>query len=336
MEEEDITVGLKVVTFGGGNGHKQNLLALKMMKMVEEITAGCPGTDNGKSTGELCDFYGLHTSLGDTNRCYAALTPYPYVAQGLLNRPATGPFKGHPGGNALLTYLLTAGGTLEQSLEAMRQMCGLGKHRVFPVTGERTTLVATLPNGKKIKGESAIDKLADNELWDASLHGIVNIELEPEVPALPAFIRAIEEADWIIICPGDFYTSIISTLLPLGIREALARARARIIYIMPLMTKRGETDGYTFETFRDKIQPYLGDRAADFIIVNSAPISKKALKAYENEHKRPPVLVTTDQDFTIQSRVMMETPEGHLCHDPDLLASELEMIFKKNSPVLVS
>lgn len=329
-------MGLKVVTFGGGTGHKQVLLSLKMVRLIDKITAGCPGTDNGGSTEKLCDLYNLHTSLGDMSRCYAALTPYPYVSQILLNRPDHGPFEGHPGGNVLQTYSLTAGGTLEQSLEAMNQMCGLGQHRVFPVTGERTTLVATLPNGKKIKGEKAIDKLADNDLWEAHLHGIENIELEPEVPALPAFIKAIEEADWIIICPGDFYTSIISTLLPFGIREALARARARIIYIMPLMTKRGETDGYTFDDFRDKIQPYLGDRAADFIIVNSTPISKRALKAYEKEHKKPPTLVTTDQDFTIRSRVMMETPEGQLCHDPDLLASELEMIFKKNSPVLVS
>ena len=98
-----------------------------------------------------------------------------------------------------------------------------------------------------IRGESEID------LRDVSHPRITRIRLEPDMDADPTALRAIEEADAIALGPGDPYTGILPNLLVNGMPEAFASSDAVRIFVCNLMTKRGETKGFSASDFVDEM-----------------------------------------------------------------------------------
>ena len=100
----------------------------------------------------------------------------------------------------------------------------------------------------------------------------------------PPTAAAIEEADAIVIGPGDLYTSIVPNLLVEGVTEAVARSRAVRIYVCNLMTKPGESDGFKASDFIREIGRYLGpDAALDRAIVNDQPLPGPVAERYREE-----------------------------------------------------
>ncbi len=82
--------------------------------------------------------------------------------------------------------------------------------------------------GNTILGETNIDTIAKNPLWNPDFHSIKDIYLKPEVNATPEAKNALKESDYIIICPGDLYSSIIPVLLPKGIKKEIQKSKAKI------------------------------------------------------------------------------------------------------------
>ena len=91
--------------------------------------------------------------------------------------------------------------------------------------------------------------------------------LKPEAQANPEAVRAIRESDFIILAPGNLYTSTIPNLLVIGIPEALQTAQVPLIYILNLMTRHGETDGYTASQHVTTMAEYAG-RLPDAVIAH--------------------------------------------------------------------
>ena len=98
----------------------------------------------------------------------------------------------------------------------------------------------------------------------------------------PRAREAILESDYIILGPGDFYTSIVPNLLSKGMREALAETDAKIIYVCNIMADRGETTTYELTDFIDNIEKYAGE-VVDYVIVNSGHIDDDAVEKYKLE-----------------------------------------------------
>jgi uncharacterized cofD-like protein len=272
----------KIVTIGGGSGHSQVLQALKSIPAIQ-ITGICPSTDSGGSTGALQREYDGSGYTGDLTKCIITLCNNDVLANALSYRYVDGPLHGHPVKN-LLFHALEKTGTADEALKSMWDICGLGVHRVLPVTHEKAELCALLSIGNTISGETNIDTIAKNPLWNPDVHSISEIYLKPEVSASTLATSAIEEADYIVVCPGDLYSSIIPTLLPRGMMQALAKSKARIILMLNIMTKKGETDNYTATDFIERIEKHLGKKV-DYILYNNASIPDHVLLKYSLEQK---------------------------------------------------
>jgi len=273
-----------IVTIGGGGGHAQVLKGIRTLPDIT-ITAICPSTDSGGSTGALIRDYGCLGYLGDLTKCIAALCPDEKLSAALMRRFKGGCLHGHSLKNLLLLGLSqTPEISHDEALALMYRMCAIAPHRVIPVSLGRAELCAKLTFGGKVTGETHIDNLANNPLWSPDIHAIKSIYLKPSVNASPQAVAAIDAADHCIICPGDLYSSIMPVLLPNGIKRSIKRTHARITIVLNLMTKRGETDGYCAEDFIREIEAKLG-RPCDAIVYNDAPIPDRSMMLYRLERK---------------------------------------------------
>ncbi len=272
----------KIVTIGGGSGHSQVLKGLKTLPDIQ-ITGICPSTDSGGSTGVLQKEYEGNGYVGDLTKCFVALCDDDNLAKALMFRYENGPLDSHSVKNLLFHSLEKTNGT-EEALKLFGEICGLGNHRVLPVTKEKVELCAKLSIGNTISGETNIDNIAKNPLWNPNVHQITDIFLKPAVNASREAMEAVSEADYVVICPGDLYSSVIPVLLPKGMKEAIKDSKAKIILMLNIMTKRGETDNYTALDFIRTIEAKLG-RNSDYIIANNAAIPKEILLKYSLESK---------------------------------------------------
>lgn len=316
----------KIITIGGGGGHSQVLKALKDVSDIQ-ITGICPSTDSGGSTGVLQKEYEGSGYTGDLTKCIVSLCSDETLAKALMFRYENGPLHSHSVKNLLFHALEKVSG-FEESLKAMWKVCGLGSHRVLPVTTEKTELCARLSIGNTISGETNIDTIAKNPLWNPAVHSISDIYLRPEVSVSKLVVEAIKESDYIVICPGDLYSSIIPTLLPKGMREAVQNSAAKIILILNIMTKKGETDNYTATDFIENIEKRLG-RKADYIIYNNASIPDEVLLKYSLEQKVELGLLENSIDTrTIAVPLALITKTGQIFSDPQVIRETLDGIFK--------
>lgn len=316
---------MNIVTIGGGGGHAQVLKGLKYLPGLN-ITAICPSTDSGGSTGYLRRDYGISGYLGDLTKCIAALCPNEELARTLLYRFDSGCLNGHSVKNVLFLGLEKVVG-LERALEMMYQVCDLGSHRVMPVSKEQTELRAILRLGNEIRGETQIDNIAQNPLWHPDYHAIEDIYLMPKISASSKSLEAVRKADWLVVCPGDLYSSILPVVLPRGMKEALVKGRARVVIIVNIMTKKGETDKYGVMDFVARIEQYLGSSASK-ILCNNYKLGGNLLLKYALEQKIQLVVSedTSDPRMCLASLSTI-TEEGAVYHDPAKVAIELAKIF---------
>lgn len=315
----------KVVTIGGGSGHSQVLKALRKMAGLR-ITGICPSTDSGGSTGVLQQEYEGSGYVGDLTKCTVALCEDDLLARTLMFRYENGPLHRHSVKNLLFHALEKVGGH-EKALRTMWSLCGLGPHRIFPVTHERTELCAQLQVGNTISGETNIDTIAKNPLWNPNVHSISSIYLKPEVRASRGVLEALRTADHVVVCPGDLYSSIIPVLLPRGVKGAIRRSRAKVVLMVNIMTKRGETDNYTETDFVEAIEKHLG-RRADVIVRNDAPIPDDVLLKYSLEGKVVLGSLRGRRDPRIISAPLAVIAEGQIFSDPRVIRRTLGKVFR--------
>jgi uncharacterized cofD-like protein len=117
--------------------------------------------------------------------------------------------------------------------------------------------------------------------------------LQPNAHIYTKAYEALVNADKIVFCPGDFWTSLIPNTLVDGFKDALKETKASTIMVTNIMTKKSETDGYTSATFAEKLCEYTGLEFVDVLISNSASLPLALLQKYELEMARPVSFVTS-------------------------------------------
>ncbi len=261
-----------IVVLGGGTGTFTVLSGLK--RFPTNLTAVVSMSDNGGSTGILRDELGV-LPPGDIRQCLVALAEGDDTLRALFTyRFAEGSLAGHNVGNLLLSVLeRICGDPLSALREAHRILNVRGK--VIPVSAQASNLHAELEDGSIVKGENAIDTT------ERPRSAIKRCFLEPRVAANPEALQALRTADLIVIGPGDLYTSLVPVLLVDGIAEVIAQSRASTLYVMNLVTKRGQTDGYTASRFCQVIAAYLGPARLDGVLVNSGEFPEDIRERYE-------------------------------------------------------
>ncbi|OGK52972.1 hypothetical protein A2970_01575 [Candidatus Roizmanbacteria bacterium RIFCSPLOWO2_01_FULL_44_13] len=320
----------KVTVIGGGTGTFVVLSGLKDEKLDLSVVVSM--MDSGGSTGRLRDQLGV-LPPGDLRQCLVALSDAPMLWRKLfLYRFEKGDFKGHNFGNIFLAALEKVSSSYDEAIEMAAYVLKT-KGKVIPVTVDKLHLVAEYENGKVITGEGLIDE----NHTEASL--IKKAYLVPEGKGSEKALSALTECEYLIVGPGDLYTSIIPVLLVKGVKEAINKSKAKIIFIMNLMTKSGQTTGYKASDHLRDLVKYLG-KTPDIILVNNNRISKEVLKSYEryNEIEVENDLGTKAGSAKIIERDLIDdkpvTPDSNdilyrsiLRHDSKKVSKALNKIF---------
>ena len=297
----------KVVVIGGGSGRFTLLEGLRRFPL--DISAIVSMTDSGGSSGRLRAELGV-LPPGDVRQCLVALSTSPKVMLDLFNyRFSEGSLAGHSFGNLFLTALEKTTGSFDKAVEECERILAI-EGRVIPVTLGKSELVAQLEDGTEIEGETNID------IPKAKRARIKKVFLRPQVSASQKAIEAIADADLIVIGPGDLYTSIIPNLLVEGISKAICASDAVKVFVLPLATKRGETDGFSPQKFVKEIEYYCGC-STQFVISNSRKFPRELLATYGKEGAEP-VICNSEEIFgsKVVCADLLSQAEGLARHDP--------------------
>ena len=251
--------GPKVVAIGGGTGLSTLLRGIK--QHTGNLTAIVTVADDGGSSGTLRRELGV-LPPGDIRQCIAALADSePLMSKLLQYRFQEGSgLEGHSFGNLFIVAMSGVVGSFEDAVtESCRVLAVRGQ--IFPSTLEHVTLLARFEDESLVHGESAIPGAGKR---------IERIYLQPEgVPACPAAVRALEEADLIVLGPGSLYTSVLPNLLVAGISGAIRRSRAMKVYVCNVATQHGETGGFSVADHVDAIFQHVGPGLFHHVMVNT-------------------------------------------------------------------
>src|SRR4028119_2148562 len=310
--------GPKIVAIGGGTGLSNLLRGLK--DYSAKITAIVTVADDGGSSGRLRREIGV-LPPGDIRNCLAALASEEKLLTELFQYRFTAGdgLTGHSFGNLFLTAMSDITGDLERAIAASSDVLAV-RGKVLPATLSDMRLWAELADGRRIEGESSITEAM------GKIKKIGCIPANP--PALPAALKAIEVADYIIIGPGSLYTSIIPNLLVPEIAEAIASRSVPRIYVCNIMTQPGETQGYTVSDHIRAIDKACGKNLFNAVLVHRKVPSAQSLINYAQENSYPVFLdreaVANLGRRIVLSNVMDEDEHTNLVrHNPERLARVL-------------
>ena len=237
-----------VVALGGGHGLAASLAALR--RLTSDLTAVVTVADNGGSSGRLREEFGV-LPPGDLRMALAALCGDDRWGQTwarvLQHRfESEGDMDGHAVGNLLIVALWELLGDHVAGLDWVGGL--LGAHgRVLPMAVTPLDIMARVRGGSPAAPE-AISTVRGQVAVATTPGDVLEVSLEPADPkACPEAIRAIAEADWVVLGPGSWYSSVIPHLLVPELREALASTPGRVVVTLNLEAQPGETDGWTPE-----------------------------------------------------------------------------------------
>lgn len=277
---------LKIAAIGGGTGLSTMLKGLKLH--TDKITAIVSVADDGGSSGVLREDRGM-LPPGDIRNCIAALTDLDPLYGDLLNyRFSDGVFGGHTLGNMMLAAINDMSENFGEAVSKLCRLIGISG-KVVPVSNDLLTLGAKLRDGSIIYGESNIGERSNTDV------SIEKVFIEPsDARPVESAIRAIAEADIIVLGPGSLYTSVIPNLLVSGVTEAIMKSSAKKVYVCNIMTQPGETDGYTAVDHLEAIEQHSARGIVDYIVVNDSVIPESVQQVYREE-KSTPVIDDTDR-----------------------------------------
>jgi uncharacterized cofD-like protein len=314
--------GPRVVAFGGGHGLSASLQALRLV--TSELTAVVTVADDGGSSGRLRTELGalppgdLRMALAalagqdDWGRAWAALAQHRFVGSGSL--------AGHPVGNLIITALADQLGDPVAALDMMGRLLGAAG-RVLPLATHPLEIVADVVgldpddpgSPSEVRGQVAVATTAGR---------VVAVRVEPqEPPACADAVQAVMEADWAVLGPGSWFTSVIPHLLVPEMAKALAGSRARRIVALNLSPQPGETDGFSPETHLEVLAAHAPDLEIDFVVADHSALPAGSTSLREAAAGFGAELVVAD----------VACDDGTPRHDPVRLAAVYREIFAREA-----
>lgn len=299
----------KIVIFGGGSGLSQILKGLKLFPV--DITAVVSVSDNGTSTGKLRE--DLHIpAVGDITKVMLAMGNLPEDTIKLMNYkfPETKSMYSHSIKNLLLTALLDIKGNFASALPALENLLGIDNGKVLPLTEDSADLVGITKDGKKIVGEVEVS------------HNIASIErltYDKDIKINDKVLKAVKEADLIILSSGSLYTSIIPHLISKDVVKAINETDSAVMYLCNLFTQPGETDDFKVSDHIKILEKYLGKKSIDIVLANSKPMSSSLANKYSTIEQKDPVVLDKEElekmGIYIISDIVYKIEDGYYRHD---------------------
>ncbi len=260
--------GPKVVAFGGGHGLAASLTALR--HVTDNITAVVTVADDGGSSGRLREEFNV-LPPGDLRMALAALcddSEWGHTWRDVLQHRfhGDGPLGGHSLGNLLIVSLWDLHGDTVDGLDLVGRLLN-ARGRVLPMAAEPLDIVADIYGGEgmpdtvgQVRGQHRV----------ASATGLVqSVRLVPENPkACPQTIEAIAAADWLVLGPGSWFTSVLPHVMVPDLRAALVHSGARRILNLNLEVNRGESAGYRAHDHVRSLAEHAPDLRIDIVLVD--------------------------------------------------------------------
>ena len=265
--------GPKIVVIGGGTGLSVLLTGLK--EFSSNISAIVTVADDGGSSGRIREEFDI-LPPGDIRNCLVALADAPALMRDLFQfRFDRGSqLSGHSFGNLFITVMTRLTGDFEKAIKETSKVLAL-RGQVIPSTLNKVVLVAEHIDGSTTVGEAKIPK---------KHLSIKKVYLSPaQSLATPDAIKAIKEAQIIVLGPGSLYTSIIPNFLIDEITQAVASSTAIKVYVCNAMTQPGETDGYTASDHVNTLVKHSHPKIIDYCILNTGEEPQSILARYAQE-----------------------------------------------------
>lgn len=274
----------KVVILGGGTGLSFLLKGLKMYPL--DITAIVSVCDDGSSTGRLREEFNT-PAVGDIRKVIVALSETEPLVEELLHYrfKTSSDLNGHAVGNLLLTAMANITGNMSDGIESLGKVLNL-KGKVVPLTEDNVTLVGNMEDGSIVEGEHHITQCEKK---------IVSVSYKEKPVVTEEALRAIRDADSIILSMGSLFTSIIPNLICEEIIEEIDKSKADITYVCNIMTQPGETDDFTVSDHIKLLNSYLGKKKISKVIVNNDELDKEIVKKYETLEEKDQVIFDREE-----------------------------------------
>lgn len=305
--------GPKVVALGGGHGLAASLRALR--HVTDSLTAVVGVADDGGSSGRLRSEFGVPPP-GDLRMALAALCgdddwgrTWEQVIQHRFG--GGGALSGHSVGNLLITALWEETQDIVTGLDWVGAL--LESHgRVLPCTTVPLTIVAEVLGHDPSRPDEV--SVVRGQVEVATTPGtVLDITLDPpSPPACPEALRALNEAEAIVLGPGSWYTSVIPHLAIPELARAINDSPARRIVVLNLNPQTGETTDFAAHTYLDVLFNYLPDLRIDTVIADQQHVDDCEALLRSAADLGAAVFLTD---------VAMDGPENAGNHDPQRLAA---------------
>ena len=313
------------VALGGGHGLHASLSALRRLHddlVLDDLTAIVTVADNGGSSGRLRGEFGV-LPPGDLRMALAALCGDGEWGQTwarvLQHRFAgEGEMRGHVVGNLLIVGLWELLGDPVQALDWVGRLLG-ASGRVLPMALTPMDIRAEVRGLDPADPDALTTVRGQAEV--ATTDGvIVEISLEPDLPTpCPEAVEAVRAADWVVLGPGSWFTSVIPHLMVPALREALVQTDARVVLVLNLDEQAGETHGFAPADHLAALAEHAPDLKVHTVLADLGTVGdsraelEHAVAAYGAE------LVVAD----------VADADGSPKHDPVRLAAAYSAIFAR-------
>ena len=318
-EKRQLRRGPRIVGIGGGYGLSSLLKGIK--EYTSNLSAIVTMADSGGSSGRLRRDFAMPPP-GDIRNCLVALADTEPLMEDLFQYRFKGPseLKGHSFGNLFIAAMSEVTKNFASAVRASSKVLAI-RGRVLPSTLSDVSLQAKTKDGRVIRGEAEIPE-AKGEIERLSL-------LPSNAPSNPETLKAIKEAEIIVIGPGSLYTSVMPNLLTKGMIEAIETSRAIKIYVCNVMTQAGETENYSVSDHIEAIYKHTKSKILDYVLVNTSKAPLELAKKYKEERA---FQVEVDEEKLKKLGVKVVkanfiSTKDYLRHEPDKLARAIMRIF---------
>jgi uncharacterized cofD-like protein len=241
---------VSVVAFGGGHGLYASLSALRLLVdelVVDDLTAVVTVADNGGSSGRLRGEFGV-LPPGDLRMALAALcgrnewgVTWSRVLQHRF--AGDGEMRDHVIGNLLIVGLWELLGDHVDALDYVGRLLG-ATGRVLPMALVPMDITAEVRG--LVPGDPDALTSVSGQVEVATTDGVIDsiALVPPDPPAAPQALEAIGAADWVVLGPGSWFTSVIPHVMVPALRQALVSTDARTVVVLNLAAEAGETPGF--------------------------------------------------------------------------------------------
>ncbi len=257
-----------VVAFGGGHGLSASLAALR--RVTDRLTAVVTVADDGGSSGRLRDELDclppgdLRMALAalcgddDAGRTWADVLQYRFTGSGGL--------RDHAIGNLLIAGLWERLGDPVAGLDMVARLLG-AKGRVLPMSSVPLEIEAdVLGLDPSVPDEVAVVR-GQNQVAKTRAE-VRNVRLLPtDPPACPESVQSVLDADWVILGPGSWFTSVIPHLLVPELGRAIHETSARRLLVLNVRTD-AETHGFTAARHIELLAEHAPKLRLDAVLVD--------------------------------------------------------------------